>query len=176
MGSPAQLLLKAAGSELAEHAPGGIEIDGSGGKGVPTHSPWIAFFDPDETTTPQAGVCVVYLLAADLRALVLSLQQGITKLTGELGAAAARARLTADAVVIRTELGATALSELSLPSTWELRDSDSEGTRPVTSPPCGTRPRTCRRRRGFVPTSPGCWRSTKTRLRPSGACCSPRRG
>lgn len=113
MSSPAQILLKSAKQELAEHAPGGIIVEGSGGKGIPTHSPWIGFFDPDETTTPQAGVYVVYLFAADLGSVALSLNQGMTRLTEELGVGAARNRLSADADAIRGVLDSKALVGLS---------------------------------------------------------------
>ena len=121
MAASAQLLLKAAATELAEHAPGGIEIIGSGGKGRPTLSPWIGFFDPDETTTPQAGVYIVYLFAADLTSVALSLNQGITKLTNELGPSRARTRLADDAASVRRELDQVKLAGFS--STLELGTS-----------------------------------------------------
>lgn len=52
MSTPAQRLLRRAGHELQPHVPGGIEIKGSGGSGGATFTPWVGFFDPDETTSP----------------------------------------------------------------------------------------------------------------------------
>jgi hypothetical protein len=104
MGSPAQLLLRTASAELRGYAPAGFVVKGSGGAGTATFSPWIGFFDPDETITPQQGIYLVYLYSADLAAVTLTLQQGITKLTRTLGRAKARARLAVDAAAIRREL------------------------------------------------------------------------
>jgi hypothetical protein len=56
--TPTQRLLSQAESELGEHVHGGIRIKGSGGQSTATLTPWIGFFDPDETTTPQKGVYV----------------------------------------------------------------------------------------------------------------------
>ena len=101
LNTPAQRLLKSADTELGEHAPGGIIIQGSGGKGVATFTPWVGFFDPDETTSPERGVYVVYLFAADLGSVTLTLNQGMTELTDSLGPAEARSKLANDAEAIR---------------------------------------------------------------------------
>ena len=53
--SDAQLRLKCADSALAEYVRSGMLIRGSGGKGVPTFTPWAGFFDPDQTESPRAG-------------------------------------------------------------------------------------------------------------------------
>jgi hypothetical protein len=73
LNTPTQALLRRANEELADYAPGGITIIGSGGKGLPTFTPWVGFFNPDETTDPQEGIYVVYLLSADLAGLTLTL-------------------------------------------------------------------------------------------------------
>lgn len=113
MGTPAQRLLRDADQALSEHVPAGIEIIGSGGKAVATHTPWVGFFDPDETSTPQRGLYLVYLFAADMRSATLSLMQGITELSQQMGPATARAHLAADAEALRDALGETLLSGLS---------------------------------------------------------------
>jgi hypothetical protein len=64
MSTPTQRLLKRAGQELQQRVPGGIEVMGSGGRGVATFTPWVGFFDPDETTSP---LYVFYILSEDCR-------------------------------------------------------------------------------------------------------------
>lgn len=102
--TPAQQMLKDAGRLLAEHAPHGATIIGSGGKGMATYTPWVGFFDPDETDTPQRGIYIVYLFTEDLEQVVLTLNQGMEYLRRELGDADARTKLAADADAIRTAL------------------------------------------------------------------------
>jgi hypothetical protein len=91
--TPTQELLKNASQLLTEHAPGGIAIQGSGGKGVATYTPWVGFFDPDETNSPQRGIYIVYLIAEDMESITLSLNQGMERLRAELGDAKARSDL-----------------------------------------------------------------------------------
>ena len=78
MDSPAQLLLRSAGRELA-HLARRYSIVGRGGMGQGAHVPWIAVFDPDETETATRGLYVVYLFAADMSTVSLSLNQGVTE-------------------------------------------------------------------------------------------------
>jgi hypothetical protein len=104
MSSTAQRLLRRAEYHLSGYVPGGILIMGSGGKGRPTHTPWVGFFDPDETETPESGIYVVYLFSADLSIVSLCVMQGITELTRKLGPAQARERLTQDARAIRAAM------------------------------------------------------------------------
>jgi hypothetical protein len=111
--SPAQRMLRHADEYLQEHVPGGLITRGSGGTTTPTFTPWVGFFDPDETTTPQDGVYLVYLFAGDLSTVTLSLQQGITRLTKELGQRVARERLVQDAAVIRNGLSGPELDGTS---------------------------------------------------------------
>jgi hypothetical protein len=119
--TPTQRLLKQAGRELQQHVPGGIEVKGSGGQTTATFTPWVGFFDPDETTSPQSGVYVVYIFSEDLQSVVLTLNQGITRLVEELGWKRARERLAADAKNIREALPPTAIAG--------LKDSISLGSR-----------------------------------------------
>jgi hypothetical protein len=101
MSSEGQLLLRGAPQRLAQFVPDRIIIQGSGGKGKPTFTPWIGFFDPSETASPENGLYVVYLFASSLEHVTLSLLQGITKLSSELGAKRARQQLASDASTIR---------------------------------------------------------------------------
>jgi hypothetical protein len=110
--TPTQRLLKQAGQELQQHVPGGIEVKGSGGQASATFTPWVGFFDPDETTSPQFGVYVVYIFAEDLQSVALTLNQGITRLVEELGWTRARERLAADAKKIREALPPSAVAGL----------------------------------------------------------------
>jgi hypothetical protein len=104
LNTPTQSLLSSAQSLLVEHAPPGIRIIGSGGKGMATYTPWVGFFNRDETDSPQRGMYVVYLFTEDLERLVLSLNQGMEYLRRDLGDKAARLRLAADAEAIRMAL------------------------------------------------------------------------
>lgn len=106
MSSPAQRMLRSAASLLAEHCPPGMLIKGRGGQARPTHTPWVGFFNPDETESPQRGIYVVYLFHEDLKSVALSLNQGITDVTKALGPAAAKSRLRSEASAIRASLTA----------------------------------------------------------------------
>lgn len=109
-----QRLLRSAGSHLDHLVPAGYEIVGSGGKGTATLTPWVGFFDPDETTSPEEGLYVVYLWAADLASVSLVLLQGITKLGREVGPRAARALLEAESAQIRAGLQPASIGGLDL--------------------------------------------------------------
>ncbi len=99
-----QTMLRRAEEHLGWLAPGGMRVIGSGGKGIATLTPWIGFFDPDETTTPEEGIYLVYLFSADLGTVSLMLLQGITLLDRKLGHKAAREVLQQEAVAIRTHM------------------------------------------------------------------------
>lgn len=60
-------------------------IKGSAGQGIWAAVPWIAFFDPLETTSATHGLYVVYLFSADMKRLYLSLNQGTTAVYHEFG-------------------------------------------------------------------------------------------
>jgi MrcB-like, N-terminal domain len=110
--TPTQRLLKRAGDELGAHVPGGILVKGSGGQATATFTPWVGFFDPDETASPQSGLYLVYLFSEDLQHVTLLLNQGITRLVEAVGWRQARERLAADAAQIREALPADALAGL----------------------------------------------------------------
>lgn len=60
-------------------------VKGSAGQGVWAAVPWVAFFDPLETTSATQGLYVVYLFSADMKRLYLSLNQGTTAVYHEFG-------------------------------------------------------------------------------------------
>jgi 5-methylcytosine-specific restriction protein A len=64
---------------------GDLIIKGSAGQGVWAAIPWVAFFDPLETTSATYGLYVVYLFSADMERLYLSLNQGTTAVYHEFG-------------------------------------------------------------------------------------------
>nr|WP_275693384.1 DUF3578 domain-containing protein [Nocardioides sp. TF02-7] len=88
--------------------PAGLTVEGSGGKGNATHTPWIGVFDPDETDSPQEGIYLVYIYAAPLDRVVLTLNQGVGRLRKKYGDVEARSRLASDAAAVRAALGTTA--------------------------------------------------------------------
>jgi hypothetical protein len=110
-------LLAQAGDRLTPLLPAGLKVEGSGGKGVATFTPWIGIFDPDETDNPQEGIYVVYIYASSLDRVVLTLNQGVTRLRQKFGDAEARRRLSADAEAVRDGLG-HALAGISLTPGW----------------------------------------------------------
>lgn len=111
--SRAQRLLRVAQREISPLLPPGYEARGSGGRGSRAFVPWIAVFDPDETTSAQYGMYVVYLFAVDLGTVVLSLHQGVTELERRLGRREGRRRLVEQADVIRAALPTEALHDLT---------------------------------------------------------------
>ncbi|MFG2697857.1 MrcB family domain-containing protein [Kitasatospora sp. NPDC048407] len=119
MDSSAQKLLRGAPAHLTHLAPAGYKVTGSGGKGGPTFTPWVGFFNPDETIDPSNGLYIVYLFSKDLRSTTLMLLQGITRLREELKGtqnrrAISEGHLRTQANRIRKLLPAELLSE------WEF--------------------------------------------------------
>ena len=104
LNTPTQELLRGSSAELEEHAPAGIEVHGSGGVGMATLTPWVGFFDPAETSTPQDGLFVCYFFSEDLRSVYLTLVQGFTKLRNQFGGGPARRRLADAGTLIRSGL------------------------------------------------------------------------
>lgn len=103
-------LLRSAEEMLTPLLPGGLLVRTGGGKGVATLTPWIAVLDPDETTSPQDGMYLVYLFHAGLDQVTLSLNQGVTRRSEIEGWKNARAALESDASAIRDALKASGLS------------------------------------------------------------------
>ncbi|QWF84966.1 MrcB family domain-containing protein [Amycolatopsis sp. CA-230715] len=111
MDSAAQVLLRSAGSELAPLVRGYI-IVGSGGMGQGAHVPWIAVFDPDETASATRGLYVVYLFAADMSTISLSLNQGVTE-ARKLWGSEARVRLAQQSSAIRDQIESSLIAGLA---------------------------------------------------------------
>jgi MrcB-like, N-terminal domain len=111
--SAGHVLLAQAADRLGSLLPAGLQVEGSGGKGVATFTPWIGIFDPDETDTPQEGIYIVYIYATSLDRVVLTLNQGVTRLRQKFGDAEARLRLSADAAAVRDGLGDAVVGTLA---------------------------------------------------------------
>lgn len=97
-----------------------------------TPTPWVAYMNPDETTSARHGIYVVYLLSADKENLVLILGQGVSELSEKYGSALARQRLTLEAQRLREELQREEISRFADPvdlrSTGALQRSYVAGT------------------------------------------------
>ncbi|MEU3570139.1 DUF3578 domain-containing protein [Kitasatospora sp. NPDC036755] len=104
--TPTARLLRDAPSHFASHVQGEYVIKGSAGAGAAAFCPWVAFFDPDETTTARHGMYVVYLFAENMETVSLSLNHGVTELHGKYGSAEANRRLAKEAGAIRGALSA----------------------------------------------------------------------
>lgn len=66
-------------------------VEGSPGQGVWAGVPWAAVFDRFVTDSAQDGYYLVYLLSEDLSSVHLSLNQGVTSIRAQYGAAAKEA-------------------------------------------------------------------------------------
>lgn len=113
-GSPAQVALRTAKDEFRQWLPVGYTPVGSGGKGAPAAVPWIAVFNPDETTTARRGMYVVYLFAEDRKTVYLSLNQGVTELVEGLGRPQAREKLRGQGDAIRAAFESADIDDLTV--------------------------------------------------------------
>ncbi len=117
-----QHLLRDAKTELVSYVPPDFVVKASGGQ-FPlktTETPWIGFFDPEESTRPQQGLYVVWILASGGGAWTLSLNMGTENRAKRLKseeAATAQVRgresrlltqITAEATLIREAMDAEA--------------------------------------------------------------------
>ena len=100
----AQDLLRQAPDVFSGLLPAGLMPVASGGKGNAAVVPWIAVFQPNETTTAQRGMYLVYLFSADMTTVSLSLNQGVTELVSRFGTTEGRKRLASQAAAIRARL------------------------------------------------------------------------
>lgn len=128
--SPGHEWLREAPDKLGPLLPAGLTVEASGGKGNATHTPWIGVFDPDETDNPQEGIYLVYIYAASLDRLVLTLNQGVGRLREMYGDAGARHRLASDATAVRQALaGLTTgtLAEVGFGTTAPLQRAYESG-------------------------------------------------
>jgi hypothetical protein len=89
--TPQQRLLAAAGGSLADYGPNDFVIKASGGQRplATTDTPWIGFFDPDESVTPMRGLYVVWILRASGQAWTLSVNMGTEQRAREMKAVTA---------------------------------------------------------------------------------------
>ncbi len=77
---PAQLLLRGVSRRDDLPLPPGFTADGHGGQGTASSTPWIGVYDPAISAEPHNGLYLAYIFSADLRAVTLTLQQGMTGL------------------------------------------------------------------------------------------------
>lgn len=104
-GTPAQDLLRAVPDRIGTVMPAGMEVEGYGGKGGATATPWIGVFNPDVTRDPKENLYLAYIFASDLESVSLTLQQGVTRLHDELKTGQKlRARLEQNAERLRRQL------------------------------------------------------------------------
>ncbi len=102
--TPTARLLRDAPSHFAGYVQGEYIIKGSAGAGAAAFCPWVAFFDPDETTTARHGMYVVYLFAENMETVSLSLNHGVTELLEKYKTAEANRKLAVEAGAIRGAL------------------------------------------------------------------------
>lgn len=74
--------LRAATAELVDPS---YTVEGSGGRGRWADTPWVAIFDPQETTSAEHGVYIVFLFRNDGAGLYLTLGQGATEIMEAYG-------------------------------------------------------------------------------------------
>jgi hypothetical protein len=101
-----QRLLEQAHDQLRDYGPAEFQIKASGGqRPTATFTPWIGFFDPEESTTPMDGLYVVWLLDARGQNWTLSVMMGTEKRAKTLPKQAELvASLSAEATAIRDEI------------------------------------------------------------------------
>ncbi|WP_406000608.1 MrcB family domain-containing protein [Streptomyces sp. NBC_00829] len=78
-GVGAQDLLRSVGQRSLALPPGYV-ASGYGGQGSASSTPWIGVFDPDVSRDPKQGLYLAYIFSAELTAVTLTLQQGMTLL------------------------------------------------------------------------------------------------
>ncbi|MCX3286054.1 DUF3578 domain-containing protein [Streptomyces sp. NEAU-H22] len=77
---PGQALLRTVRGRGDLPLPQGFTADGHGGQGFATSTPWIGVYDPAINAEPHEGLYLAYIFSADLSAVTLTLQQGVTSL------------------------------------------------------------------------------------------------
>jgi hypothetical protein len=91
------------------------------GKGVWANVPWIALLNRTITTSTQNGTYVVLLVAEDLSAIYLTLNQGMTDLVNELGQKAAVRTLRDRSEGYQAQLSQLTMRGLKLGNDIDLR-------------------------------------------------------
>jgi hypothetical protein len=97
------------------------------GKGRWADVPWIAVLDRRETSSIQHGIYVVFLFRADMSGFYLTLNQGVTEPTNQLGRPKARELLRKNALDLRGRLQSLERSGFKLDNELSLK---SEAERP----------------------------------------------
>jgi len=98
-----------------------IRVKASPGQGNWVGVPWIAFLDERETTTTQNGVYCVYLFREDMSGVYLTLNQGVTQPTRELGWRGAEPILRETALRLRKAFPELASHGFALTDDVDLR-------------------------------------------------------
>ncbi|MFG2117609.1 MrcB family domain-containing protein [Streptomyces sp. NPDC048710] len=100
-GVTAQDLLREVKGRADLPLPSGFVASGHGGQTTAASTPWIGVFDPEINKEPQEGLYLAYIFDADLTAVTLTLQQGVTKLSDEYKPAELRRELVRRAKHLR---------------------------------------------------------------------------
>ncbi len=103
--------LKESIENIAHHSNEELKIKASVGAGNWANVPWISILDTRITTTTQSGIYPVYLFCADGSGFYLSLNQGTTAPTRELGTVNAQRQ----AIELKLQL----LNNITELSTWD---------------------------------------------------------
>ncbi|MFP9139239.1 MrcB family domain-containing protein [Devosia sp. XGJD_8] len=98
-----------------------IEVKMSVGQGSWTRTPWIALLDSRVTTSTQRGIYLVFLIAEDLSATYLTLNQGMTDLVRDLGQRAAVERMQQVGQSTRPRIAGLVEDHFTLNSEIDLR-------------------------------------------------------
>lgn len=111
-------MLDAAESELDPSLiPAGWKVKSSARHGNYTTTPWLGFFDPDETVKPTAGLYVCWIFEPGLKHVVLTIQQGTDSQRSQPGLTVA-AQLRSNATAFRNELPTERTAGLMEPITF----------------------------------------------------------
>jgi hypothetical protein len=115
VGGPGQAALDGAKVELSPTLiPAGWKVGTSRRHGHYTTTPWLGFFDPDETTRPTVGLYVCWIFEPGLGHVVLTVQQGTDSLESRPDMSVP-AQLRANAAAFRKALPASRVTGLDGP-------------------------------------------------------------
>lgn len=117
VGGAGQSVLDAAESRLAPSLiPAGWRVKASAKHGNYTTTPWLGFFDPDETLKPTVGLYVCWIFEQGLQHVVLTIQQGTDSQKSQSGMTVP-AQLRSNANSFRNELPTELVADLAEPIT-----------------------------------------------------------
>ena len=103
-----------------------LKVKGSLGQGNWATIPWIAFLDSRVAPSMQNGVYVVFLFAADMTRVYLTLNQGVTEVYDQLGAKKAKPALRSRAEALRQRPDIRTLPGFQL--NWDINLGVVKGT------------------------------------------------